>query len=133
MPKHEKYPTWQDIQRYVKDRDVGYCGQDNSRALHQGKSQKKFLVHAFTKAEAEEETQPEPQPQATAGMPRNQDLADMIHAMRGSPGHQRVTEKERKAMAKAPRRKAPNYLSVDAGNGATCIILDASVRSGCES
>ena len=43
-----------------------------------------FLVHALTGAEAEEETQPEPQPQATAGMPSNQDVADMIHAMRGS-------------------------------------------------
>ena len=83
MPKHEKYPTWQTIHQYVKDRVEGLREHEISKAIHQGKSSKKYLVHAFTNKDGVEEDEhvasQKPQPVG----PSNQDLADMILAMKG--------------------------------------------------
>ena len=72
-------------------------------------------MHAFSKADAEEEAPAEPQSQPMTGIPSNQDLADMINAMKDSRSA-KGGGKGKKGDGKGAKKKGNKFLSADAGN-----------------
>ena len=69
-------------------------------------------MHAFAEADAEGEAPKAPQSQPMTGMPSNQDLADMINAMKSAKGG----GKGKKGDGKGAKKKGNKFLSADAGN-----------------
>lgn len=115
-PKLAKYPTWQALSQYAKDKLEQYRELEISHAVHKktrsSSSGRRGFVNALGHAQDDDESQPAASTSETSAFqtPSLQDLADMINAMGAGAGRKPTPSPKAKARTgPGAARKFPRF------------------------